>query len=63
MFLLQQRKPGPLATTIFVFNFLFLALGTYTPEGIKNNNNNNPSICKAHIVSKHTESEAQAVAR
>jgi len=25
----------------FVFSFLFLALGTYTPEGIKNNNTNN----------------------
>jgi len=33
--LFQWRRPGPLATTIFVFNFLFLALGTYTPEGIK----------------------------
>jgi len=31
---------------------------------LNNNNNNNASICKAHSVSKHTESsEAQAVAR
>ena len=28
-----------------------------------NNNNNNTNICNAHSVSKHTESEAQAVAR
>jgi len=35
VFLLQRRRPGPLATTIFVFSFLFLALGTYTPEGKK----------------------------
>jgi len=31
----EDLIPGPLATTIFVFNFLFLALGTYAPEGKK----------------------------
>jgi len=34
-----------------------------TVQDRHNNNNNNTSICKAHNVSKHTESEAQAVAR
>ena len=33
------------------------------PRVCNNNNNNNTNICNAHSVSKHTESEAQAVAR
>ena len=30
---------------------------------LNNNNNNNTNVCNARSVSKHTESEAQAVAR
>ena len=45
----------------FVFSFLFLALGPYTPEGIKNNNNNtnnnNNIVCpiKLHRLSSKSE--------
>ena len=40
---------------------LLLHVGKSNPYPITNNNNTN--ICNAHSVSKHTESEAQAVAR